>query len=49
MFLQIVECERDSADAAESLWPSSVLAQVGDFDFVVWLVLLLAFLRRLIR
>ena len=48
MFLQLVECERDSADVADPLWPSPVLAQVADFGLVVWLVLLLAFAWRLI-
>ena len=48
MFLQPVECERDSADVAEPLWPSPVLAQVADFGLIVWLVLLLAFEWRLI-
>jgi hypothetical protein len=43
MFLQLVECGRDSADVAEPLWPSPVLAQIVDFGLVVWLVLLLAF------
>lgn len=47
MFLQLVGCERDSADVAEPLWPSPVLAQVEVFDLVVWLVPLLAFVWRL--
>lgn len=48
MFLQLVECERDSADVAEPLWQSPVLAQVADFDLVVRPVLPLAFVWRLI-